>query len=106
MALELNESNFDKTISETNLPILIDLWASWCGPCRQLSPIIDELSKEYEDKLLICKVNVDDNSSLAEKYHIRSIPTILFIKNGQVSETLVGLSSKESLREKIENFIK
>ena len=102
MALELTDANIDKVINEKELTVL-DFWAPWCGPCRMLSPIIDELSKDNanNEKLSIAKVNVDENESAAIKYGIRGIPTILFIKGGEVVDRFSGLKSKDELQEKI-----
>jgi len=98
-ALELTEENFEATVAEG--VSLVDFWAPWCGPCRMVAPIIDELAGEFEGKAKICKVNTDENQDIAVKYGIRSIPTILFFKNGEVAEQLVGASSKEAFKEKL-----
>ena len=79
---ELNKDNFEKEVMEANVPVLIDFWASWCGPCRMMSPVIDKIAEEMGDKLKVCKVNVDENHELAEKYEIMTIPAFIVIKNG------------------------
>lgn len=95
--LNLNEDNFEKTVNDSKLPLIIDFWAEWCAPCKAIAPILDELAVELNDKLLIGKVNLDENQDLAMKYSIRSIPTILFFKDGELKDTKVGLSSKTDL---------
>ena len=95
--LNLNEDNFEKTVNDSKLPLIIDFWAEWCAPCKAIAPILDELAVELNEKLLIGKVNLDENQDLAMKYSIRSIPTILFFKDGELKDTKVGLSSKTDL---------
>ena len=98
---ELDSSNFDTTISGASAPVVIDFWAPWCGPCKAIGPIMEELAEEMGDAVKICKVNVDDNSEIATKFEIRAIPTILIFKDGQLAETVVGLTSKEDLKAKL-----
>jgi|TARA_B110000093_G_scaffold108915_1_gene117005 thioredoxin 1 len=97
---ELNSSNFEAAIS-ASVPVVVDFWAPWCGPCKAIAPILEELAAELGDAVKICKVNVDDNSEIAGKFEIRAIPTILVFKNGAVSDTIVGLTSKDDLKAKI-----
>ena len=98
---ELDSSNFDSTISGASVPVVVDFWAPWCGPCKAIAPILEELASELGDSAKICKVNVDNNSEVAGKYEIRAIPTILVFKNGEVADTLVGLTSKDDLKAKL-----
>ena len=97
---ELDSSNFEAAIS-ASVPVVVDFWAPWCGPCKAIAPILEELAAELGEAVKICKVNVDNNSEIAGKFEIRSIPTILVFKDGAVSDTIVGLTSKEDLKAKI-----
>jgi thioredoxin 1 len=98
---ELDSSNFDTTVSSGSAPVIVDFWAPWCGPCKAIGPIMEEIAEEMGDAVKICKVNVDDNSEIATKFEIRAIPTILIFKDGQLAETVVGLTSKEDLKAKL-----
>ncbi|MDA8692613.1 thioredoxin [Saprospiraceae bacterium] len=101
MAFEFTDTNFQESALDSDKLVVVDFWAEWCGPCRMVSPIIDELSTEYEGKAVIGKVNVDHNSEISTKYGVRSIPTILLIKNGEVVEKHVGATTKAVLEEKM-----
>lgn len=96
--LTLTNENFDSTISG-ELPVLVDFWASWCGPCRMFSPIVEEFAEENEGKVLVGKVNVDEETELARRFKIMSIPTAMFFKGGEVVKTLIGVQPKETLEE-------
>ena len=102
MAFELTDSNFQTNVMEKEGVTVIDFWAEWCGPCRMISPIIEELSKEYDGKALVGKVNVDHNPEISMKYGIRSIPTVLILKNGEVVDKHIGTTTKQVLANKIE----
>lgn len=94
---ELNKDNFEKEVMEANVPVLIDFWASWCGPCRMMSPLIDQIAEEMGDKLKVCKVNVDQNHELAEKYEIMTIPAFIIVKNGAETGRTIGVQPKEDI---------
>ncbi len=100
--IHLTDTNFKKEVLESDLPALVDFWAPWCGPCRMVAPIIDELAKEYRNKLRICKINVDENPRVATQYGVMSIPALIFFKNGKVIEQVAGALSKPELKRKIE----
>ncbi len=105
MALEITDAGFED-ILKSDKPLVIDFWAEWCGPCRMVGPIVEELATEYGDRVTIGKVDVDNNDEITSKYGIRNIPTILFIKNGEVVDKQVGAAQKAVLTEKIENLLK
>jgi len=101
--IELNNANFEDTIKEG--VSLVDFWAPWCGPCRMLAPVIDELAEDFDGKAKICKVNSDEEQDLAVKFGVRSIPTILFMKDGEVVDTMVGAASKQAFADKLNSII-
>lgn len=105
MATEVNEANFDEIVIKSSKPVLVDFWAEWCGPCRMISPIVDEIGIEYADKVLVAKVDVDNNNAIASKFGIRNIPTILFFKDGQVADKQVGAVPKSTLVNKLNALI-
>ncbi len=100
--IELTSSNFDQVKEGV---ALVDFWAPWCGPCRMLAPVIDELASEFEGKAKICKVNTDEEQDLAVQYGVRSIPTMLFFKNGELVGQMIGAQSKQTISEKIKSLL-
>jgi len=103
--LAVTESNFDAEVIKSDLPVLIDFWAEWCGPCKMIAPIVEELDKEYDSKLKVAKCDVDTNQAIAIKYGIRSIPTVLIFKDGEVVEQIVGALPKHHIVEKLDNAL-
>ncbi len=103
--MEIKDFNFDAEVLQAEGTVLVDFYAPWCGPCRMLAPILEEFAQEYEGKLKIVKVNVDENSLTATNYKVMSIPTLIFFKEGELKETIVGFADKEELRSKIEEII-
>lgn len=97
----LTKENFKNEVLESDLPVLVDFWATWCGPCRMLSPIIEEIAEEYEGSVKVGKVNVDDEPELAAQYEIESIPTVMYFRNGEVSDTVIGYRPKSEFEKMI-----
>ncbi len=101
-AVELTDNSFEDEVTKSDKPVLVDFWAEWCGPCRMVSPIVDELAGEYEGKLKVGKVDVDSNPETSMKYGIRSIPTLLIFKNGEVVDQIVGAVPKAQLKKQVD----
>lgn len=103
--LTITDQSFNQEVLESKEPVVVDFWAPWCGPCRTVSPIIDELAKEFAGKVKIGKINVDENSQIAGQYSVMSIPSVVFFKNGQPIRTMVGAQSKENYKQEIEAIL-
>lgn len=101
-AVELTDNSFEDEVTQSDKPVLVDFWAEWCGPCRMVSPIVEELAGEYEGKLKVGKVDVDSNPEVSMKYGIRSIPTLLIFKNGEVVDQIVGAVPKAQLKKQVD----
>ncbi|NMB49827.1 MAG: thioredoxin [Bacteroidales bacterium] len=104
MVLQITDKTLDEVL-KTDKPVVIDFWAEWCGPCRMVSPIIEQLAEEYKDKVIVGKVDVDENNEATTRYGIRNIPTVLFIKNGQVVDKIVGSADKRLFVDKINKLL-
>jgi thioredoxin 1 len=102
MAVEITDANFEEVVLNSDKPVLVDFWAEWCGPCRMLTPIIEEMHTEYEGKAIIGKVNVDQNPGVSGRFSVRNIPTVLFIKNGEIADKSVGAVPKAQLVSKLD----
>ncbi len=103
--IHLTDASFEQEVIKSNIPVLIDFWAAWCGPCRMIAPVIDELANDYAGQAKICKLDVDNNQQTAMQFGIRSIPTILIFKGGEVVDTIVGAVPKEQILNKLKSHI-
>ncbi len=101
----LNSGNFSAEVLKSATPVLVDFWAEWCGPCKMIAPVLDELASEYEGRATIGKVNIDDDQALASQYGVRAIPTLLIFKDGQVAEQIVGMRSKRDLKSSLDKVV-
>jgi len=105
MALEITDANFEQEVLKSSKPVLVDFWATWCGPCRAIAPSIEELAKEYEGRAVVGKMDVDANDQIPAKYGIRNIPTVLFFKNGELADKMVGGAPKSSFEDKLKALL-
>ena len=105
MALEITDSNFEEKVLKSDKPVLVDFWAAWCGPCRMVGPIIDELSEEYAGKAVVGKVDIDSNQQYAAQFGVRNIPTVLVFNNGELVDRKVGVSSKNDYAQALDSLI-
>jgi len=105
MAIEVTDANFEEVVLKSEVPVIVDFWAEWCGPCRMVAPVVEELSHDYEGKVLVTKVDVDSNPNVAMQFGIRNIPTILFIKNGEIVDKHVGAAPKSTLAAKVDAIL-
>jgi thioredoxin 1 len=105
MSIEINESNFEQEVLSSDRPVLVDFWAPWCGPCKMLSPVIEEIASEYNGKAKVCKVNADENMELSTKFQITSIPCLILFKNGEVFQRVVGFRQKGDIEKLIDSAL-
>tara|TARA_B100000575_G_scaffold280150_1_gene269278 strand:+ start:1877 stop:2200 length:324 start_codon:yes stop_codon:yes gene_type:complete len=105
MALEITDANFDEVVLKSEKPVMVDFWAEWCGPCRMLGPIIEELSKDYKGKVVVGKLDVDSNQEFAAKFGVRNIPTVLTFKNGELVNRQVGVSAKNVYADNLDSLL-
>ncbi len=103
--IQLTDANFEAEVIKSGIPVLVDFWAPWCGPCRMIGPVIEELAKEYAGKVKVCKLNTDENQETASNYRISAIPTILLFKGGKLAHELVGLQPKEELKKHLDELL-
>ncbi len=105
VVMEVNEANFEKEVLSCDLPVMVDFWAAWCGPCRSMAPVVEQVADEFKGKIKVAKLNVDDNKDLTQRYGIKGIPTLLFFRRGKVVGQEVGYSPKDSVVEKLKTLL-
>lgn len=103
--LTITAENFENEVIKSDIPVLVDFWAAWCGPCRMVAPVVDQIAAEFKGKVKVGKINVDEESELAERFRIMSIPTLIVFKNGQIAESVMGARSKESLANMLNKYV-
>lgn len=105
MVLDITDENFEQEVIKSDKPVLVDLWAPWCGPCRMIAPVIEKISTQYEGKVKFCRLNVDENQKTASRYRVMSIPTLMFFKEGKAVETVIGAVPEKALKSKIDGLL-
>lgn len=105
MALEVNDTNFDDVVLKSDKPVVVDFWAEWCGPCRMIAPIIEEISNEYSGKIVVAKCDVDNSPLVTSRFGIRNIPTVLFFNNGKIADKQIGAAPKNSFINKLNSLL-
>jgi thioredoxin 1 len=105
MVVDVSDQTFESEVIKSSLPVLLDLWAPWCGPCRMVAPVIESLEAKYDGKIKFCRLNVDENPQTAAKYRIMSIPTLMFFKNGEVADTVIGAVPERVLQPKLDELL-
>ncbi len=103
--INLTDLNWEEEVVNSSVPVLVDFWAPWCGPCRIIAPIVEELAKEYEGKIKVGKLNTDENPQVSMRYGIRAIPTLILFKNGEIADTRIGVQPKEALRQMLSSYV-
>ena len=104
-SVAITEANFDELVTRSELPVFLDFWAPWCGPCQVLGPIVDEIATEFKDKVVVGKINVDQNPGLSQHFKVKNIPTVMFVKNGKLIERMSGMLPKPNLQEMLNDLI-
>jgi len=102
--ININEASFEKAVLQSPVPVLVDFWAAWCGPCKMIAPLLDEIAKESEGRFRIAKVNIDDDPALMQRFNVRAVPTLLFFNNGELRDQLIGGAPKKTILEKLVNL--
>lgn len=105
MALEVNDTNFDEVVLGSDKPVMVDFWAEWCGPCRMVGPVVEELAAQYKGKIKVAKMDVDKNRQTPAKFGIRNIPTLIFFKGGQVAQTIIGAQPKSAIEDELKKLL-
>jgi thioredoxin 1 len=103
--IHVNETSFERAVLKSPIPVLVDFWAAWCGPCKMIAPLLDEIAKESADRFRVVKVNIDDEPALQQRFNIRGVPTLLFFNDGQLRDQIVGVAPKKTILEKLEKLI-
>jgi thioredoxin 1 len=103
--IELKDKNFDEEVIKSKLPVLVDFWAPWCGPCQSMLPVVKDIAQEYAQKFKVGKLNIDENKSISQRYNIMSVPTFMIFRGGQILEQFVGMQSKDSLKEHLDQIL-
>jgi thioredoxin len=102
--ININEASFERAVMQSPIPVVVDFWAPWCGPCKMIAPLLDEIAKEHGDRFRVAKVNIDDDPALQQRFEIRGVPTLLFFSGGKLRDQIVGVGTKKAIVEKLENL--
>ena len=103
--ININEASFDKVVLNSNIPVVVDFWAPWCGPCKMIAPVLNEIAQEIGDRFRVAKVNIDDDPALQQRFNIRGVPALLFFSNGELRDQIVGVAAKRAIIDKLEQLV-